>query len=199
MSPPTPSKPMPANAVASHRVHELLGRRALGERVAPQLVAWAADMLVEGHDSKSLRFLAGHAETDSPSEIGEEFDRALGELGHSLPPRREALDDYACFVCQCIVNGTVNLDNAHTVLYEIWKETHHDPKKRRMDGRFDIWMYLSDSLQLVEDGYGPILPELEGLSAASYPAFLKLKAGQFLSRYCSLSSASLNSHEESRP
>ena len=168
---------------ATQRISELVGRRALGEPVEAKLIAWACDMLAEGHDAKSLRFLAGGTENDSSLDIGDEFDQALIELGYSPPPKREALDDYGCFVCRCIVDGNVDLENAHRILYEIWMKTNYDPEIEG-DRRFDVWMYLQDSLELVEDGYQPLLPQFVGLSKKTYHDILKREAQSFIDQHC---------------
>jgi hypothetical protein len=172
---------------ATQRISELVGRRTLGEPVEAKLIAWACDMLAEGHDTKSLRLLAGGIKNDSPQEIAEEFNQALIQLGYSIPSKREALNDYGCFVCRRIVDGEIDLDIAHKVLYDIWQKTVYDSEFKG-DRRFDVWMYLSDSLGLIEGGLVKdgfvLLPQFKGLSRNTYHDILKCEAQSFIGQHC---------------
>lgn len=84
----------------------------------------------------------------------------------------------------------VDLEHAHNVLYEIWQKTNYDPEFKG-DRRFDVWMYLQDSLRLVEEGHEPLLPQFKGLSKKSYHDILKREALRFIEQHCKAISSNI--------
>jgi len=168
------------------RTRKLLVSYALGECKNADIIAWACGKLGEGLDSPHLRLLAGYlpAEVERVSaEFREDFRQTLTELGIEFPPERDALAEYACFVCKAIVDGLVSPKQGHGILYEIWAETNYNPAKR-IDDRFESWMYLVDSLELTEEGHAALLPRFEGLNRENYEQFVKQEAKSFLAIYC---------------
>lgn len=69
---------------------ELLVRDAAGTATGDDFVTWGEQALVAGLDSPALRQLAGVAGA-SRAEAKALFDRAIGELGLTLPPTEDAL------------------------------------------------------------------------------------------------------------
>jgi len=66
---------------------EILALRTLERSVDERWVAWAVEMLVQGHDSPSLRILAGERAPYESPEIWALTDRVVGELG--LTPMKD--------------------------------------------------------------------------------------------------------------
>ena len=52
-----------------------------------------------------------------------------------------------------------------------------------MDDRFEVWLYLSDSLDLIEDGYGPLDDRFVGLSRETFEEFFMKEVLRFLNTY----------------
>ena len=166
----------------SDHTEALVIRYALAEASREECIAWACDMLVTGHDTKHLRYLAGRSHIDLDSEVFSDFESSLRELNHKVPPKADSLHEYSCYICQKIVGLELDSGKGHAVLYKIWIANVGDP--RRLDRRYDIWMYISDSLKLLEDGYSPLIPEIADLTAETYPDIVRREAQKFLDRYC---------------
>jgi hypothetical protein len=77
------------------------------------LIAWAVEALVDGHDSRSLRDLAGldldgAANTVRGVEAGRLFHNALRELGIAIPRKEEALRAHLKAIATLIVAGKIS-------------------------------------------------------------------------------------------
>jgi hypothetical protein len=70
------------------------------------VISWAADALVEGIDSPSLRILAGlsTADSDDVRQAAMYLERALGELGMRYPSTEELEREYARRIAHEIVS-----------------------------------------------------------------------------------------------
>lgn len=172
--------------MTDHSTRKLLVSYAVGECQTADIIAWACEKLGEGLDSPHLRLLAGYlpAEVERDSaEFWKDFRQTLTELGIKTPPERDAFADYTCFICKAMVDGLMPPKQGHGILYEIWAETNFNPAKR-IDDRFESWMYLDDSLELIEKGYPALLPRFEGLNRGNYEQFVKDEAKSFLAIYC---------------
>jgi hypothetical protein len=79
-------------------------RVSLGVMVREELPAVALQALEDGHDSTSLRLLAGlcAAEMDEALPL---FQRALSEIGMPLPPKDSAVMSLSRDMARKIVNG----------------------------------------------------------------------------------------------
>lgn len=60
---------------------EVVALRGLGRSIDERWVGWAVDMLVAGHDTPSLRLLAGATAPFNQFEMAALVDRTLEELG----------------------------------------------------------------------------------------------------------------------
>lgn len=169
----------------SNRTQELLVRYALGEAFEREAVEWACQLLEEGEDTPHLRYVAGYTEIEiqqDPEEFRRDFRLALEELNLPVPPQREEFNDLACFICESFLSGAIAYHCAHDALYQIWMDTTYNPRYKT-DNRFAVWMYLSDSISLVTDGYPPLLDKFEGLSETNYQAHFRREAVEFLNQY----------------
>lgn len=81
---------------------------SLGFKTDKDLPDIAMTALEEGHDTASLRMLAGKSEKDSAFELREYFGLVLKEQGLVLPERKEALISVLIFYASMIVNKKVD-------------------------------------------------------------------------------------------
>jgi hypothetical protein len=103
--------------MASAPLHLALARVSLRLLRRDDFPAIALQALEAGHDSPSLRFLAGlsSAEIDEAFPL---FDKAIAELGLSMPPKRAAVTLLARDVARKIVDGAVE---PHAGAKDIWR------------------------------------------------------------------------------
>jgi hypothetical protein len=85
-------------------LHLVLARTVVDDLPIAVLPDWAADALVQGLDSVSLRELAGLSSTD-PIEVREVFYSAARELGEEIPTSTQARWTLATTWAQAIVSG----------------------------------------------------------------------------------------------
>lgn len=114
-------------------------RLALGYQAAEELPYIAADALVRGLDSPSLRMAAGAAK-DEPWEARECFWAALSELGVPTYSGQDALWRLARHHAECIVQGTVD---PHTGARAIWSEVAHQVER---EGDLRIFIGLASEM-----------------------------------------------------
>jgi hypothetical protein len=73
----------------------LIAKRGLRRLLGSEVADWATDLLVEDKDTPHLRQLAGATGTENSFELEELFDRAVHELGLTVPDAAEAVVLYA--------------------------------------------------------------------------------------------------------
>lgn len=159
---------------------KLLTKYALGNAASQEIIDWATGMLMESCDTAHLRMLAGYTESQAEADLEgfrADFRKALEELGLELPPERTAYKDYACFICEAILEETIALREGHRVLYSIWQEVNYGIGGADI---FESFMYLEDSRTLVEEGYPPLMERFEGLNKWTYSDLLRNEARLFL-------------------
>jgi len=159
---------------------KLLTKYALGNAASQEIIDWATGMLTAGRDTPHLRMLAGYTESQAEADLEgfrADFRKTLEELGLELPPVRAAYKDYACFICEAILEEAIALREGHRVLYSIWQEVNYGIGGA---GIFESFMYLEDSRTLVEEGYPPLMKRFQGLSKWTYSELLRNEARLFL-------------------
>jgi len=75
---------------AAQSLPEFVAMRQLGLPIDLVFVDWAVRLMVEGHDTHSLRLLAGETHPQDRDDIGSLVDRVLEELGCTWYPSLEA-------------------------------------------------------------------------------------------------------------
>lgn len=159
---------------------ELLGRRALGDCqfFKCKVIEWAIDQVKQGKSGMYLYLLAGMSEQDSYVEIGGNFERACKELDVELLDE-QAIDIYAIWVCQQILDEILDLREGHQRLYEIWETLTHSgiSYSSSNSGSYTRWMYLWDSLELISTENFSLV---EGLTLENYPEFIRREARDFI-------------------
>ncbi|MDF1811946.1 MAG: hypothetical protein P1V20_07020 [Verrucomicrobiales bacterium] len=162
----------------------LLTAYVLGGATSKEVIDWATAILIDGCDSPHLRLLAGYTESQAEADLQDfrgDFLRTLEELGLDLPSERTAYQDYACIICEEILEEIIALRKGHQVLYSIWQEVNYGIGDAQI---FEPFMYLEDSLSLIEEGYPPLMERFEGLNASTYPDILRSEARLFLDAHC---------------
>ena len=112
---------------------------------AGDYVDWAGEMLVQGHDSYSLRILAGLEPAASTFEAEDYFLRSARELGLSIPDPAAATRGYACELAQHIIDGRITSREGVRELYRICLATQYDRA-------YLIWLELDDALDSLLSG-----------------------------------------------
>ena len=120
-------------------------KRALYQLPAGDYVDWAGEMLVQGHDSPSLRILAGLQRLASTFEAEDYFLRSVRELGLSIPDPETAVRAYACEIARQIVDGRLTGREGVRELYRICLATEYDRD-------YLIWLELDDALDSLLSG-----------------------------------------------
>lgn len=114
------------------------------------MIEWAMDRLRAGSECPSTTLLAG-ADYEPDDEVVRLFRLAAKEEGIHLPDEAGELQWREIWICDEIVSGRIEPQTGLSALYRIWVESQFDP-------RFSTWLYLSDSVELLEDGYGGLEP-----------------------------------------
>ena len=177
------------SAMKRHETEEvtqlLLVEFALGRSVEIRLIEWACDQLASGGDSPHLRLLAGYNAKHLDTELASfrsDVVATISELRLRIPEVKEAYLWLACFHCRQYLSGKESADVALSSLYDIWRETAYEPELR-VEGCFDVWMYLVDSVETVENGDGAVLDRFESVIRENLDRFLKAEAEAFLKRH----------------
>lgn len=125
------------------------------------MIEWAMDRLAAGSECLSTALLAG-ADFEPDDEVIHLFRRAAEEEGINLPDSDGEREWLERWICAEIVAGRIEPQSGLTALYKIWVDSEFDP-------RFATWLYLSESVVLLEEGYGGLEPfhemKLEDLDA----------------------------------
>ena len=163
-----------------------------GERdqslVSGDIIHWAEEKLMEGSDSVYICYLAAYTYAEAVEKktaFWLHFTKALQELNLTIPNLSvpEARTQYACAVCRDLLAGLYEKREALEILYEIWLEDRYDKPENQIQGNyFNIWMYISDSLSVMADGY-EALPPCKGLTPDNYDQYFRTTAQEFIDRY----------------
>ena len=102
--------------------------------------------------------------------------KVFNELDLVLPSVNEARDIFASYLDEGIIAGSRSADKAHFELYELWRESNYQPELT-YNVRLEPFIYLSDSLGLVETGEKPCV---NGLTAKNYLDYLKQECAIYL-------------------
>jgi hypothetical protein len=149
----------------------VFGRRAMNRVSAADYVEWATGMLVDGHDTPTLRVLAGLDERGSAFEAEEYFRRVLRELQIPEPDEAGKMRAYACDLARQIVSGTLAAEEGVRALYQVCLATGYAPQ-------FMVWLYLDDALDSIKAGDYPYT--YETATADSYAGIVKMEARRFI-------------------
>jgi len=114
------------------------------------MIEWAMDRLTAGSECPSTTLLAG-ADFDPDDEVVRLFRRASKEEGICLPDEECERQWLERWICAEIVSARMKPQSGLSVLYKLWVDSQFDPK-------FATWLYLSESVVLLEEGYGGLEP-----------------------------------------
>lgn len=126
----------------------IFGKRALNRTSATDYVDWATEMLVHGHDSRSLRILAGLDKFTYTADAEDYFVRAIHELGLDMPERDTAIRSYACKIVEKMIDGRITCRTGVGMLYQICVASDY-PRE------LIVWYQLADALDSIKYGFYP--------------------------------------------
>ena len=155
--------------------------------VTANIIDWAYKKLVKEEETTYICYLAGFTLKEAEEKIDTfwwYFEKALQELDITIPSLSvaEARNQYACLICRDYLAGLLSVNEAHKLLYNICLENNCAEKSAIKDDRFYVWMYLSDSLDLVREGYGT-LPRFKYLTEDNYEEIFNQEANKFIAKY----------------
>jgi len=153
----------------------IFGKRALFQLTAADYVDWAGEMLVQGHDSNSLRILAGLPSSATAAEAEDYFLRSARELGLSVPDPETAVRGYACEVARQIVEGVVAARDGVRELYRVCLATEYEPEYR-------IWLRLDDALDSLLSG--EYAYSYESATLEDFDEVARREAEKFIAEVC---------------
>lgn len=153
----------------------LAGKRALGTAYAKDYTDWAESTLHQNVVSKNVQILAGIGlERDPDSEeIEAYFQKSLKDLGLSLPSEKEGLENYAKYICEKIVSGTIDPEKGLGILETFYSRSDYE------ETIYSIWDELGEDILMVKDREEPIFNA--GLNQENIESFIMDVAKQFLS------------------
>lgn len=126
-------------------------RHMVGWATSESLIDGAVRLLERGADTNELRLMAGCWKNDHPEDLRAGFRAVLESLGVL---NLEHLD-WSCVVghavCTNLLIGTIKPWAAVGKMYALWIECNFNE-------RFERWMRLSESHDLVLSGYPPLEP-----------------------------------------
>ena len=157
----------------------LVARFVVGDAAPEEIVEWAISCMQDGIESTTLPIVAGYTRKELSNDTGDFRDdvtRLFSELEVSLPSVNDARESFACYLCEGIIDDSLCPDRAHFELYELWRESNCQPELKYQP-RLEAFMYLSDSLGLVEMGEMPVV---NGLTNENYHDFLKKECRVYL-------------------
>lgn len=114
------------------------------------MIEWSMDRLAAGSECPSTTLLAG-ADYEPDDEVVRLFRRAANEEGIQLPDEDGELKWLERWICNEIAAGRIEPQSRLTALYKLRVDSEFDP-------RFVNWLYLSERVVLLEDGYGGLEP-----------------------------------------
>ena len=98
---------------------ELLTARALNETIDGSWISWAVKMLQEGHDSQSLRELAGESPPFNQFELLAIVDRTLEELALDWSDTHQVVRQYRNELLQELLAGTKSSKEVLKILKDL--------------------------------------------------------------------------------
>ena len=131
-------------------VARLFALRYLGNLAQDAIVDWALAELEVGHDSESLRILAGMRDHPYPTEVELYFFRTLKELAIEPPDKGQALNSYCRFIAEQILNGSMTPKNGCNELDWIYRCLDYP-------GELQEWLLLAEGLD--PQTYGDMNPQ----------------------------------------
>ncbi len=147
-------------------------KRQLGYFDTQELVDWAVAALQTGYETEHLLMLAGMDGYPS-QEKWDYFERSVAELGLPLPPPdKEALRAYATVRAEEVVAGRLDWRAGLSEFVKICRASRYAP-------RYDYFSYLSDELDMIEDGVG-IGQYVANLTQANAPDVVRQAFNHFL-------------------
>ena len=159
----------------NYLVTEIFAKQALGHVFTGDYVDWAVEMLVQGHDSRSLRILAGLDRSGSTFEAENYFVRSMSELDLTPPDPDSAIRAYACEIARRIIDSEITSHEGVRALYKICTATYYAPD-------FVIWLQLDDALDSLIYGHHPFTYESATLD--NFDAIVKREAADFIAAVC---------------
>lgn len=115
-----------------------------------EMVGWGVDALIAGASGSATTLLAG-ADFEEPSEVYRLFEKALWEQGIQIPSPKNRLEWLEVYICDLLISGDMTPVEASNALYRLWMDSDHDD-------RFARWLWFSESICLLEYGYGGFEP-----------------------------------------
>jgi hypothetical protein len=153
----------------------IFGKRALYQLPASDYVDWAGEMLVRGHDSFSLRILAGLGPSAGSFEVEGYFLRSARELGLRIPDAAEAVRAYACELARELAAGRLDAREGVRELYRICLGTEYARE-------YVIWLRLDDALDsLLSGGYAHTY---ESATLENFEEVARREAEKFVAEVC---------------
>ena len=137
----------------------LVARFVVGDAAPEELVEWAIACMQDGLESRTLPIVAGYTKVELSNDTGDfrnDVTRLFKEFEISLPSMNAARECFARYLCEGIIGDSLCPDSARFELYELWRESNYQPELEYQP-RLEPFMYLSDSLGLVETGEVPIV------------------------------------------
>lgn len=124
---------------------EILAFKILNRNVDTVWINWAVDMLIAGHSSESLLYLAGENEKTNQFELQNLANKTLNELALDYSNYEKVIKDYVCYlldkailkekkytsVLETLKNLCVELDYDSSLydfysLYYAWEDLKYD-------------------------------------------------------------------------
>lgn len=97
----------------------------MGGALGQECVDWAASLLEDGHDGRSLRILAGLTPPLNAFEVAERRDAALMELGFNPLDSGDPVRDYAGEILLDGLHGNIAMTAALSLVSELCIATNH--------------------------------------------------------------------------
>jgi hypothetical protein len=153
----------------------IFGKRALYPLPASEYADWAGEMLARGHDSYSLRILAGLDSFTSAFEAEDYFLRSARELGLRIPDPAEAVRAYACEIAREMLEGRLDAREGVRALYRISLDTDYGRE-------YVVWLQLDDALDsLLSGGYAYAY---ESATLENFGEVARREAEKFVAEMC---------------
>lgn len=153
----------------------IFGKRVVHQLPADDYIDWAGEMLVQGHDTYSLRILAGLERSASAFEAEDYFLRAAKELGLTIPAPADAVRAYACEIARQIMDEQITGQDGVRALYRICLGTEYDRD-------YLIWLELDDALDSLLSGQYAYT--YESATLENFDEVAKQEAEKFIVEMC---------------
>jgi len=128
--------------IAPREFNCLLARRHLGRLSTSEVIGWAVEKLIEGHDTPGLCILAGLSEND-PREVEDCFRRALRELNAPTSEKSDCLLDYAEILANRLLLDSTSAVQAFWQVWEIVRALNYPLELRH-------WAQTEVDLDVIE-------------------------------------------------